>query len=175
MKKFLPSHSTAFHFVCQLNIFTVNVELPLPLAKYASKHSTRVNSYPHVYRTISFLLDIFNCIHHGQSHMDAKDGMIGSLDWCSTYAVVTVTQNFDAQLFIPVKEKRMMRGLKPFIEKLEMKQEFSQYLSHRLKLFILLLKVVFTYHKMFLLIFVYNWLILSNLNKVKSFFETLYI
>lgn len=82
-----------------------------------------MDAHAHIHRRIGRLLDIsggkkplfqkkkkhlfaensLDGFHHGQSHMDAKDGMVGPLNRSSTDAVVTVSKDFNAQLLVFLK------------------------------------------------------------------------
>ena len=101
-KKNLPCHPTAFHFVSKLDVFTVNVELPLSLSKNTGENSTGVYSNSHVDRTVGRRLDVLYRIYHRQTHVDTKNCVVWSLDGRSTYAVVTVAKDLYSQLFVPV-------------------------------------------------------------------------
>lgn len=90
----LPSLAAALHLIGQLDVFAVHVELPLSLAENPGEYCTRVNTDPHVDRTIGRLLDVLDCLDHGQAHVDAQYRVIRTLLWCATYAVVTVAQDF---------------------------------------------------------------------------------
>lgn len=60
----LPGHSAALHLIRQLDIFAVNVVLPLSLPENPGKYRTRVNAHPHVDRAVRRLLYILDRVHH---------------------------------------------------------------------------------------------------------------
>lgn len=94
----LPGHSAALHLIRQLNVLAINVVLPLPLSENPGKYRARVNAHPHVDRAIGRLLNVLDRLHHRQPHMHAEDRVIWPFHGCTTYTVVTIAQNFDAQL-----------------------------------------------------------------------------
>lgn len=100
----LPGHSAAFHLVRQLDVLAIDIELPLSLSEYPGEHRARMNAHPHVNGTVCRLLNIFDRLHHRQPHVYAEDRVVWPFDGCTTYTVVTVSQDLDAQLLVSMNK-----------------------------------------------------------------------
>lgn len=50
-------------------------------------------------KVFKYLLD---CLDHGKTHVHAEDRMVGSLPRRTTDAVVTVSQDLDTKLIVPL-------------------------------------------------------------------------
>lgn len=48
-------------------------------------------------------------LHHRESHVDAEHGMIRSLVGCSTNAIITIAENFNAQLLVLLHKREWDR------------------------------------------------------------------
>lgn len=53
-----PCHSSALHFVGELHVLGVNIELPLPLTQNAGEYRPSVDSHPHVHWRVCRLLHV---------------------------------------------------------------------------------------------------------------------
>lgn len=49
-------------------------------------------------------------LHHRESHVDAEHGMIRSLVGCSTNAIITIAENFNAQLLVLLHKREWDRN-----------------------------------------------------------------
>lgn len=65
----VPCFSTWFHFIGQLNILWIDVELPLSLPKNSGQYSTCMNSNSHIYWRIRFVLNISEMVNNVRKNL----------------------------------------------------------------------------------------------------------